>query len=114
MARPGRAVSGVGWWVSRWGGLRCQAVGVNRRRVVRRRPSRSVRTRTMFRLAVAPVRWRLPKPRTRQAWAVWADDDWNLRQDAVREQIWRSQTEWADAHREELRAWSAASDAAKA
>ena len=73
-----------------------------------------MQARTLFRLLVAPVWWRLAKPRMRQAWAVWADDDWNLRSDAIREDIWRRQTAWADAHREELRAWSAASDAAKA
>ncbi|WP_328381456.1 hypothetical protein OHQ88_32950 [Micromonospora zamorensis] len=42
------------------------------------------------------VRWALPKPRTRAAWATWADDLYNVQADALYEQVWQAQVAGED------------------
>ncbi|MFC4996290.1 hypothetical protein ACFPIJ_00415 [Dactylosporangium cerinum] len=49
----------------------------------------------LFRYSVAPLGWRLPKPVTRAAWAAWADDDSNLRQEMLRDAQWQARARGA-------------------
>lgn len=64
---------------------------VSRRRVARARV-RSVRFRRACRRARAADFYRVPKGRTREAWAAWADDAFNRSVEAVHDREWQRQT----------------------
>ncbi|MFY1595093.1 hypothetical protein [Micromonospora sp. WMMD737] len=57
---------------------------------------RSVEARWAVRRRLRSARWGLLKPRTRAAWASWADDLYNRRADAIHDEVWRAQAAGED------------------
>lgn len=71
-----------------------------------------MQARALWRQLVLPLPWRLPKPRTRRAWASWDDDDRAIREDHfVRVPIERA---GAVVDRRAMREWDVRVQAAKA
>lgn len=66
--------------------------------------------RALWRLEVAPLWWRMGKPRSRRAWATWVEESGELRAQHSAEQQGRRSAAGAEAFRE----WDARMQAAKA